>query len=111
MKKVLLVLFIVGSIFAYSSAKCEIEARKMIDFAVQLVEEREDIKVKYDYLGEHKGPPHLYLYQMSNDSKNMIVGIDLDKGDIHIVENYSKNSRQKLSLEPIVEGVEGLECK
>lgn len=94
MKKVLFMLFIVGSIFTYSNTKCETEVRKLIESAVKIEE-------NYSYLEpEYKGN-NIYETKIFDENINIsdVLIVKASTGTVYsIYDFYDKNNNSEVKL-------------
>lgn len=111
MKKLLLLLVVLCSGFVYSNTQCELKARKEVGTFLGLIGEN---VLKADYVGQNKGNPPYYLYEVTGIESKVLLAIDMETGSIYAAENYSSNdlsSGKPVDFELIITDVESLKCK
>ena len=112
MKKILFLLFMIGSIYTYSNSKCEAKATEAIRSILGSIEK--DIS-NVNYLGQNNGNPPYYLYEVTGkiDGK-ILMAVDMTSGSIYISKIYPKNtaiSGKDVDFELILGDEESLICK
>ena len=111
MKKVLLLLIIVCSGFLYSNTRCELKAKKEVETFLALTGQD---GIKAEYLGQNKGKPPYYLYDVTGAESKVLLAIDMETGSIYAAENYSRNdlsSGKVVDFELLITDVESLKCE
>ena len=111
MKKVLLLLVVLCSGFVYSNTRCELKARKEVETFLGLMGQDE---LKADYLGQNKGNPPYYLYEVTSAESKLLLAVDMETGSIYAAENYSRNDLnfgKAVDFELLITDVENLKCK
>lgn len=111
MKKILLLLCIICSGFVYSNTRCELKANKEVETFLGLVGQD---GLKADYLGQNKGKPPYYLYEVIGTEEKFLLAIDMETGSIYTAENYSRadlSSGKAVDFELLITDVENLKCK
>lgn len=109
MKKVLFLIFVIFNVFAYSSTKCELKAR----YAAESISQNlinQGLSAKYNFLGENKENPDLYLYEIiisaGGESAKMFVGANINDGTI-----FAAESEQNPEFKVVATGVKEIMCK
>ena len=111
MKKVLLLLIIVCSGFLYSNTRCELKAKKEVETFLALTGQD---GIKAEQLGQNKGKPPYYLYDVTGAESKVLLAIDMETGSIYAAENYSRNdlsSGKAVDFELLIADVESLKCE
>ena len=111
MKKILLLLSILCSVFVYSNTQCELKARKEVATFLGLIGQD---GLKADYLGQNKRNPPYYLYEVIGTESKLLLAIDMETGSNYAAENYSRNdlsSGKAVDFELLITDVESLKCK